>query len=149
MRHVRNAEGGIAFHGSVDHIDGIVAQHGIDEPSGRALPAVDLVLTHGIHELAPLALIELCEPTAVAARLTRAIDRTERRPIEIRKRRAHIEDSRFEQRFLRRDRELLIDEMGNPRLPGAGNEGLSQRFKRLDLLRSQGPEWDALRARAA
>src|SRR5947199_630737 len=94
MRHVGNAEGGVALHRSVDHIDGIVAQHDVDEAPGRTLPAVDLVLTHGIDELAPLALIELREPTAVAARLTRALDRAERRPVEIHKRRPHVEDAR-------------------------------------------------------
>src|SRR5206468_10762709 len=91
----------------------------------------------------------LREATAVAAGLARALDRAERRPIEIHKRRPHVEDPRLEQRFLRRDRELLIHEMGNPRLPGAGNERLSQRFERLDLLRGQYPEWEALRAGVA
>src|SRR3989442_150955 len=149
MRHVGNAEGSVALNRSVAHIDGIVAEHDVDEPPGWTLPAVDLVLTHGIHELAPLALIELGEPPAVAAGLARAIDRPEHRSVETRKGRPHVEDPRLEQRFLRRDRELLIHEVGNPRLPGTGNERLSQRFEGLDLLRGQCPEWEALRARLA
>src|SRR5262249_55084527 len=97
----------------------------------------------------PLALIEFGEPTAVALRLARAIHRAERSPVEIHKGRPHIEDPRLEQRFFCRDRELLIHEMGNPRLPGTGDERFSESFERFDLLRVQCPERDALRPRVA
>src|SRR6266404_9915749 len=35
--HVRNAEAGIALHGAVDDVDGIAAQHQVDERPGRPL----------------------------------------------------------------------------------------------------------------
>src|SRR5262245_66228839 len=52
--HVGNAEPGIAFHGAVDDIDGVAAQHQIDEWSARPLPALDLVLAHAVDEAALL-----------------------------------------------------------------------------------------------
>src|SRR6516162_4477599 len=51
MRHVGNAEGLVALHGAVDHVDRVRAQHEIDEPARRALPAVDLVLPHQVDEV--------------------------------------------------------------------------------------------------
>src|SRR5216683_3187099 len=64
MRHVRNAEGFVAFDGSVDDIDGVAAQHQVDERSAGALPALDLVLAHRVDEIVLLARIELREPAA-------------------------------------------------------------------------------------
>src|ERR1700739_3534844 len=50
VRHVGNGELGVAVDGAVDHVDGVAAGHQIDERSGRALPAVDLVLAHAVDE---------------------------------------------------------------------------------------------------
>src|SRR5580693_2688359 len=52
VRHVGNAERGVALHRRIDDIDGVAAQHRVDERPGRALPAVDLVLTHQIDKIA-------------------------------------------------------------------------------------------------
>src|ERR1700757_3750185 len=38
VRHVGNAERGIALHGAVDHVDRIAAQHAKDERRRRPLP---------------------------------------------------------------------------------------------------------------
>src|SRR5260370_38882518 len=54
VRHVGNAERLVALHGALDHVDCVAAQHEIDKRTGRALPAVDLVLPHGVDELALL-----------------------------------------------------------------------------------------------
>src|SRR5262245_20111343 len=106
MRHVGNAERLISSHGAVDDIHGVEAQHGIDKAPGGTLPAFDLVLAHVADEAALLVRVELCKTPAAVERLARAIDRAERYPIEIRIGRADIEDAGFEQRLLRRDREL-------------------------------------------
>src|SRR6266849_2224813 len=121
MRHVGDAEGLIPFHGPVHHIDRVAARDQIDERPGRALPPVELVLAHQVHELALIEGIELHEATAVA-RLTRLIDRADRGPVEIHIRRLHIEDARFEQRLLRGYGKLLIDEVSDARSARAGNE---------------------------
>src|SRR5262245_7179526 len=63
--HVGNAEAGIAFHGAVDDVDGVAAQHQIDEWSAGPLPAFDLVLAHGVDEAALLRRRELREGAAV------------------------------------------------------------------------------------
>src|SRR5712691_8683896 len=44
--HVRDAEGFVTFHRSVDHVDGVAARHEVDERRGRPLPAVELPLAH-------------------------------------------------------------------------------------------------------
>src|SRR5919198_234498 len=79
MRHVRDAQSIVAFHRSVDHVDGIAACHQIDERSGRALPTLELVLAHQIDYLALLGRAELGEATAVA-RLTGLVDGVEGGP---------------------------------------------------------------------
>src|SRR5262245_66562579 len=99
--HVGDAEAGIAFHGAVDDVDGVAAQHEIDERSARPLPAFDLVLAHAVDEAALLRRRELRESATTVERLARAIDRTERRAVEIRVRRAHVEDARLELFFFK------------------------------------------------
>src|SRR5262249_38259508 len=44
VRHVGNAERGVAVDGAIDYVDSVAAQHQVDERSGRPLPALDLVL---------------------------------------------------------------------------------------------------------
>src|SRR5258708_19272607 len=82
VRHVGDAERLVAFHGSVDHVDGVAARHEVDERPGRALPAVELVLAHQVDELALLHALELREATPLA-RLARALDRPDPHPIEV------------------------------------------------------------------
>src|SRR5258707_2476214 len=101
VRHVGDAEGLVAFHGSVDHVDGVAARHEVDERPGWALPAVELVLAHQIDELALLHALELREATPLA-RLARAVDRADRGSVEIRVRRLDVENARFEERLLLR-----------------------------------------------
>jgi len=55
------------------------------------------------------------------------------------------EDARFEQCFFRRNRELLIDEMGNTCGTRARNEGLTQRLDSFRLVGLEQPEWHVLR----
>src|SRR5258708_21030082 len=93
VRHVRNAEAGIAFHGAVDDVDRIGAQQEVDEWRARALPAVELVLAHIVDELVLLAGIEPGKTAAAIAGLAGAIDRAQRRPISIRERPTHIHDA--------------------------------------------------------
>src|SRR5712692_2951886 len=102
MRHVGNAERLVALDGAVDHVDRVAAQHEVDEASGRSLPALELVLAHEVDELALLVARKPGE-AASALRPARAIDRAERGAVEIRIRRADVEDARFQQRFFRGD----------------------------------------------
>src|SRR5262249_49363272 len=143
--HVGNAEIGIAIHGAVDDIDGIAAQDEIDERRWRALALIDLVLAHIADEAALLLLAKL-RKTAALELLARAVDGTNCRPIEVRVRGPHVEDARFKQRLLGRDGNLLIDEMRDAGLAGAGNECLAQCIQRLRLRSAQGAQWHALRA---
>src|SRR5215471_10851771 len=149
VRHVRNAEAGIALHGAVDDVDGIATQDQVDEWSARPLPAFDLVLAHIVDEAALLGFAELCKRPAVVERLAGAIDRAQRRAIEIRVGRPDVEDARFEQRLVRRDRALLIDEVGYPGLARIRNQRLAERVERRGLRGRQRPQRDALCARRA
>src|SRR2546422_3855962 len=92
--HVRDAEGFVTFHRSVDHVDGVAARHEVDERPGRPLPAVELPLAHQVDELALRGGIELREPTPLA-RLARPVDRADRGPVEIRIRGLDVEDANF------------------------------------------------------
>src|SRR6516162_8251322 len=147
--HVRNAETGIALHGAVDDVDGIAAQHQIDERPARPLPALDLVLAHIVDEAALLGFAKLCKRPAAVERLAGAIDRAQRRAIEVRIGRADVEDARFEQRLLRRDRDLLVDEVGYPGLARTRDERLAQRVQRRRLRGGQRAQRNALRTRDA
>src|SRR5467141_507880 len=145
MRHVRNAEGLVAFHGSVDHVDGVAARDEVDERPGRSLPAVELPLAHQVDELALLHAFELREATPLA-RLARPVDRCDRRPVEVRKRGLDVEDAGFEQRLLGRNRKLLIDEMRDARRAGTRNHGLAQCLQGLGLVGLQQAKGHALGA---
>src|SRR5580765_5459114 len=85
VRHVGNAEGLVAFHGSIDHVDRVAARHEVDERPGRSLPGLELVLAHQVDELALLHALELREAAAFA-RLARPVDRADRGAVEIRER---------------------------------------------------------------
>src|SRR5712671_418702 len=145
MRHIGDAEGLVTLDGSVDHVDRVAARHEVDERPGRSLPAVELVLAHQVDELALLHAFELRE-AAPLARLARAVDRSDRRPVEVRKRGLDVEDAGFEQRLLRRNRKLLIDEMRDARRAGARNQGLAQCLQGLGLVGLQQAERHALGA---
>src|SRR5580693_7007435 len=86
MRHVGNAELGVAVHGAVDHVDGIRAQQEIDEGRRRALPTLDLVLPHRVDEVVLRGGVELAEAAAAVAALAGAIDRPDGSAVEIRER---------------------------------------------------------------
>src|SRR2546430_8406791 len=126
--HVRNAQAGVALHGAVDDVDRIAAQHQIDEWSGRALPALDLVLAHAVHQAALLGFAQLNERPS--ERLTGAVEPTQRSAIKIRVRWAHVDDASLEQRLLRRNRYLLINEMRYARLARARDQRLAERIQR-------------------
>src|SRR3954462_5112858 len=89
--HVRHPEGLVALHRRVDDIDGVAAQHAVDERAGRALPALGLVLPHQIDEVALVTRRqhrELAREGFVAAR----IDRAHGGAIEVGERRLDVED---------------------------------------------------------
>src|SRR6516164_7138168 len=140
--HVRNAQAGIALHGAVDDVDSIATQDQVDEWSTRSLPALDLVLAHIVDEAALLGFAELRKWPAAGA-----IDRAERRAIEVRVGRADVEDARFEQRLLRRDRDLLIDEVGYSGLARTRDERLAEGVQRRRLRGGQRAQRNALRPR--
>src|SRR6516165_9756865 len=119
MRHVWNAERFIAFDGSVNDVDRITAEYHIDQRSAWTLPVLQLVLAHHVDKIVLLVRTDLREIAVTVERLARGIDGADRGAVKIGVRRANVEDARFEQRLIRRHRELLIDEMGDPRRAGA------------------------------
>src|ERR1700742_2504934 len=96
VSHIRDVEPGVAVHRRVNDIDGIAAQHEVDERSGRTLPALDLVLAHLIYEGVPLAVAELGDAAIAVVGAARFVHRTERGAVEIRIRRTDVENARFE-----------------------------------------------------
>src|SRR3954463_12342566 len=87
--HVRHAESLVAVRRRVHDIDGVAAQHAVDERPGRALPAFGLVLPHQIDEVALVARRqhrELAREGLVAA----GVDRANRCAIEIGERRLRV-----------------------------------------------------------
>src|SRR5439155_25770425 len=80
VRHVRDAEGLVPFHGPVDDVDRVAARDQIDERPGRPLPPVELVLPHQIDELALLGSGQLSEAPAGAG-LAHLVDRADGRPV--------------------------------------------------------------------
>src|ERR1700716_508277 len=110
VRQVGNPEALVSLHGAVDDIDGVAAQHEIDLRGRRTLPAVDLVLAELIDEIVLLGSRKRGEPFAAAVR-ARFVDAANRSAIEIYERRFDVDDTGFEQRLTRRNRDLLIDEM--------------------------------------
>src|SRR5215469_14804749 len=83
VRHVGNAELGVAVHGAVDDVDRVGAQQEIDEGRARPLPAFELVLTHAVDEGMLRGGVEVGEAALAVVRLAGALDRAERRAIEI------------------------------------------------------------------
>src|SRR5215471_5895382 len=83
VRHVGNAELGVAVDRAVDHVDRVAAGHQINEGSRRALPAVYFVLAHAVDERVLGARVEIGKALTGVLRLARAVDRRERRPVEV------------------------------------------------------------------
>src|SRR5215468_6648819 len=94
VRHIGNAQRLVAFHGAVDHVDRVAAQDEIDKPAGRALPAVDLVLPHQVHEIALLRGRE-CGETPAAACFSCFVDSADGGAVEVDERRPDIELARL------------------------------------------------------
>src|SRR5262245_37826770 len=148
MRHVRNTERLVALLGAVDHVDRVAAKNEIGEAAGRALPALDPVLPHEVHQLALLRLRQLREAASVT-RLACALDRAERRTIEIHVGRAHVEDARLEQRLLGRHRDLVVDEVRDAGGARARDQRLAERSDRLGFVALQHAVRHPVRARLA
>src|SRR5260370_7006400 len=106
MRHVRYAEGFVAFHRPIHDIDSVTAQHQVDERSAGALPALDFVLAHSVDEIVLLVRTESRELAAAVERLTRIVDSGNRTSIKAGIGWANIEDPCFEQRFFGRNGQL-------------------------------------------
>src|SRR5215468_7180173 len=98
VRHVGDAERLVAVHGAVDHVDRIAAQHEIDEAPRGALPAVDLILPHGVDEIVLIGGREGGE-TPAAAGLGRLVNGPDGGAIEVDERRLDVELARFQQRL--------------------------------------------------
>src|SRR5215468_4249222 len=141
--HVGNAQRFVAFHGAVDHVDRIAAHDQIDEAAGRALPSIDLVLPHGVDEIALLGGGERREATA-AARFGGLVDGANGGTIEVDAGRLDVELARLEQRLAGRNRHLLIDEMRNTGALRAWHQRLAHRLDGLGLVRLQQAERHAL-----
>src|SRR5580704_11345241 len=134
MRHVRNAQALVPGHGAIDDIDRVAAQNEIDERPRRTLPTLDLALPQVVDEIVLLAPAELNEAAAAIAGLARAIDRPEHAAIEIDEGRPHVEDAGLQQGIIRRDRHLLVDEVGKPGRARPRDQRLADRLEGLHLL---------------
>src|SRR5262245_38698005 len=143
---IRNAEHFVSLHRAVDDVDGVAAQDGVDERRRRALPAVDLVLAHVVHELDLLIGGRLGEFVAEHA-LARAVDGAYRGAIEVHERRPHIEDARLQQRLLGRDRDLVVDEMRDAGRARTLHQRVADRLDDVGLGLFEQPERDVARAR--
>src|SRR5438132_9890868 len=109
VRLIGNAELCVALDRAIDHVDRVAAQHEIDEARGRRrLPSLELVLAHEIHELA-LRVHRKPREALVRLRRGRLVDRADRGLVEVRVRRAHVEDARFQQRLPGRHQDLMIE----------------------------------------
>src|SRR5450631_736477 len=113
MRHVGNAQRLIAFYRAIDDVDGIGAKHGISDGARTPGPAFDLVLPHAIDKLALIRSRRLRKIPSekFAAALVHGRNCG---AVEIRERRTEVEDAGRKQRFVRRHRKLLIDEVCDP-----------------------------------
>src|SRR5947207_855620 len=144
VRLIRNAEELVALDRAVDHVDRVASHKEIDERRGGSLPALQLPLSHEIDEVA-LRIARQPGEALIRLRRGRAVDRSDRRLVEVRVRRAHVHDARLEQRRFRRHRDLLIDEMRNAGGACAGHQRLAHRLQRFRLARLEEPEGHALR----
>src|SRR5215470_14863961 len=136
VRQIGDAEALVSLHGAVDDIDGVAPQHEIDLSGRRTLPAVDLVLAELIDEVVLFGRRQRGEPLAAAscARLFNAADRS---AIEIHERRLDVDDAGFEQGLARRNRDLLVDEVGDAGRARARHQGFTQRFQSLGFLATE------------
>src|SRR3984885_15340341 len=148
MRHVGNAETLVALHGAVDDIDGVAAQHEIDQPGRRTLPALDFVLAQRIDEIVLLGRRKGCETLAVAGR-ARLVDAADRSAIEVDEGWLDVDDAGLEQRLAWGDRDLLIDEMRDAGLARARQQRLAQRFDGFGFLATEQAERHRAGARLA
>src|SRR2546422_9023290 len=131
VRLVRNAELCVALDRAIDHVDRVAAQHEIDEARGRRrLPSLELVLAHEIHELA-LRVHRKPREALVGLRGGRLVDRADRGLVEVRVRRAAIEDARFAQRLLARPPGVGINEVPDARGARARDRRPAACFPRL------------------
>src|SRR5947207_3538862 len=132
MRLVWNAERFVALDRAVHHVDRIAAHHEVDETLSRSLPSLQLSLSHEVHHF---ALRRYGQPGKALIGLRRGglVERTERGPVEVRVRRAHVEDARFEQRLLGRQRDLVIDEVCDARGARPGHQRFAERFQGFRL----------------
>src|SRR3954471_6829794 len=148
VRLIRNAEELVAFDRAVDDVDCVASHEEVDEGRGRSLPALELPLSHEIDEV---ALRVAWQPGEALIRLRggSAVDRRDRRFVEIRVRRAHVHDARLKQRLFGRHRDLLIDEMRDAGGACAGHQLLAHRLERFRLARLQQTKGHALCARRA
>src|SRR4029077_12307472 len=134
VRLIRNAERFVALDGAVDDIDGIAAQHEVDEARRRTLPTLELSLPHQVDEFA-LRVGGQPGEALIALRGSRLVDRPDRCLIEVGVRRPDVEDARFEQRFLCRHGNLVIDEMRDAGVTRARDQRVADRVQRLRLAR--------------
>src|ERR1700722_19210303 len=140
VRHVGNAERLVAFHGAIDDVDGVGAQHGISQRPGFPGPALDLVLPHPVDELALILRRQKNEllPERLPADV---VDRQKRAPIVVGKWRAGVEKAALKQRFLRRYRQLLIDIVGDAGFARLRHQGLAEGLQRFALMAIEQAEW--------
>src|SRR6202011_5555839 len=92
VRHVWDAEGGVTFHCSVDHIDSVAARHRIDQRPRRTLPAVDHRLPHQVDKIVLLGRVQLREPQAVMG-LRGSVYTADGGPIKIHEGRLDVENA--------------------------------------------------------
>src|SRR5207302_4587716 len=128
VRLVRNAERFIALDRAVHHVDRVAAHHEVHETLRRTLPALELSLPHEVHHL---ALCRRRQPgkTLIGLRCGCLVERTDRGPVEVRVRRTHVEDARFEQGLLGRHRDLVVDEVRDARGARTGHQRLAESFE--------------------
>src|SRR5262245_20694737 len=143
---IGDAEHLVAFHRAVHDVDRIAAQDGVDERRGRALPAVDLVLAHVVHELGLLIRGRLGKLVPEHA-LAGAVDGAHCGAIEVHERRPHVEDARLQHRLLGRNPDLVVDEMRDAGRARALHQRVADRLDDVGLGLLEQPERDVARAR--
>ena len=120
------------------------------EGSARARDVLALKLdAQLIDELVLLVCGQLQVAAALCNRSTRALDSSERCAIEVHIWGPHVEYACFEHRLLRRNGQLLIDEMSDSGLTRAGYQRLAYRLQSGRLRGGQGLHRRALGPRRA